>query len=722
MSGTPLPAGANNPAPDSRTVNYTPRIFLIFASFFGLIYLLLIPPNQVLDELAHTIRAYGVSYGHCVPDLLTPVPEPVMQMMDTFRNADDPAAGKLWITPEDVSFWLKKTANQRRMVDRPAPSTNIYSCVAYLPGAAAFAMGRAVELPPLALFDIARLANLIVFLALVGIALRIVPDFRLPLLALAIMPMTLVQAASLSEDSVAFALSFLLLACIARVAFDERIAVVGWRETAMVTALAAAAYLAKTNVLPLALLAFLAPRRKFATAFRRVAFVAFPLVLSAAAWLLWRYVDAGNLHAYVGADRLARNTDMQANALWLLTHPVLFLDDVKRSLGVMGTLYLQMFVGSIGWAGLTLPLGLALLYVCWLLVCSAGQKTRVNLQRWQRAVLASVSLGGILMTFAIIFIVGAQAPYIHSPRPEVRPIAGVQGRYLIPLALPLLMALAGIGNRLPARLVTALLILLAAVSNGLAVEMTWSHFYQNARLRRLDGQLLSADGEIYLASGGELHRIPDAITVKSLDADTRSMPPSAPPAMPRGSPFPRLETSMVRRDSSGEVFFIRGACLHYIPDRQTLTILGLEEQIHNLPASVVDMIPRCSPLPREQFPAVTSSDSRMFVTWRGERHAIPDVATLEVLHIAPEQMSVSPLDASLPVGSPLPPLGTRALRRLSTGEVFFVDNACLHPALDPKNVPALKPPDQIADVPDNVLASFPVCPAVADSAGTLVAR
>jgi len=66
---------------------------------------------------------------------------------------------------------------------------------------------------------LARLANLAGYIALTWLALRILPAFRLLLFAIALMPMTLHQAAGLSWDSIAFAIGFLFCALVIRYSF-----------------------------------------------------------------------------------------------------------------------------------------------------------------------------------------------------------------------------------------------------------------------------------------------------------------------------------------------------------------------------------------------------------------------------------------------------------------------------------------------------------------------
>jgi uncharacterized membrane protein len=94
-------------------------------------------------------------------------------------------------------------------------AANTYNCVAYMASGTALFIGKALSLPPLVLFEAGRMVN--------GVAL---------------MPMTLAQAASFSADAASFATTFLLIAYILKLAFDERVQALGWREIFTLTLLA----------------------------------------------------------------------------------------------------------------------------------------------------------------------------------------------------------------------------------------------------------------------------------------------------------------------------------------------------------------------------------------------------------------------------------------------------------------------------------------------------
>jgi uncharacterized membrane protein len=93
----------------------------------------------------------------------------------------------------------------------------------YVPSAPALLAGRLFNEPALVLLYTARLANLAGYIALTWAALRLIPAGRIILLTVALMPMVIHQAASLSWDSIAFGIGFLYCAMVIRCAMADRV-------------------------------------------------------------------------------------------------------------------------------------------------------------------------------------------------------------------------------------------------------------------------------------------------------------------------------------------------------------------------------------------------------------------------------------------------------------------------------------------------------------------
>ena len=204
-------------AVDSNLARFTVVSFCLFAVLFGLTYLVLMPPMQVPDEFAHLFRIYEVSRGACLADREVHVPVRIAGLtakypglLETHRRVSLAAIWKETAEPNDESA--------QRSVGYQLGS--VYNCVPYIPASIGLAIARALHSSALIEMYAGRLANLIVYVFLSAWAIRLMPGYRLLLAALALMPMSLHQAASLSVDALAISISFVLCAYILKLAFD----------------------------------------------------------------------------------------------------------------------------------------------------------------------------------------------------------------------------------------------------------------------------------------------------------------------------------------------------------------------------------------------------------------------------------------------------------------------------------------------------------------------
>ena len=195
-----------------------PRWFAALGLLLGIAYALLMGPLGVPDETGHMYRSYLVSEGICkgVPAIGAPI--------DYRRDL-----GRLypWIqlpansTGQDLVKLIDPAHGRSRDLISTFYITNIYSCAPYLPQGIGFRVGRFFTASPLTLMYIGRLANLLCYLLLVLLAMYLLPQFQLPIAMLALMPMSLHQAASLSGDSFAIGFSFTLAAWLLSLAFAD---------------------------------------------------------------------------------------------------------------------------------------------------------------------------------------------------------------------------------------------------------------------------------------------------------------------------------------------------------------------------------------------------------------------------------------------------------------------------------------------------------------------
>jgi uncharacterized membrane protein len=308
-----------------------------------------------------------------------------------------------------------------------SPGAVLYSCVPYLPGALALLAGSIVKAPSLPVFYVGRLMQLVAFVALVGLALTLLPGFRLPLTVLSLMPMTLHQASAYSADGLTTGMSFLFIAVCLRLALGgvRKLRADDYAAVALLILIIA---LCKFNGLILLLLVLI-PVSRFGTVFRKASAIAASLLLYTAVTVAWQTSNSGNL-AHIEQIRTQAGVDMRANALVLTQQPIAFVAAAIRTVAVQPQHYVRMFVGHLGLITVALPFW-TVVGVLGMIAVSTLTAGLPNIPAWWRLLLLILAVASILIVFAILWIAYTPTASVGS---GFGLVWGIQSRYFIPIA------------------------------------------------------------------------------------------------------------------------------------------------------------------------------------------------------------------------------------------------------------------------------------------------
>jgi uncharacterized membrane protein len=404
-----------------------PQIFLPLAWILGSLYILITPPFQVPDEYMHFYRAYQVSEGRLTAYRVNQeiggyLPRGIVELGDHLPSGlqRDP---NYHLHPSDI--WNLRTIpldpDDRKFAIFGAVSW--HSPMNYFPQATGIAIGRLFNLSPLYLLYVGRAGNLICWSILAFFAIRLIPILDWTLLLLALMPMSLAQAASLSADATVNGVCFLFVAFAARCALTTAEKMTPAR-TVILTILGAAVALAKTAYIPLTILFLLIPETKFTTRRRYWQFFALFILVCLATTIAWSLCTFGT-QSYI-----APNVSPHLQAINILHHPIEML---HRDLGMLLSMpYLESIIGTLGWADIRLWWPVAMLY--WVALFASlfiGGWPNIRLTARQRFLLATAAAGCWLLVFTLV--------YLTFTPVGARSINGLQGRYLIPATAPFLL-------------------------------------------------------------------------------------------------------------------------------------------------------------------------------------------------------------------------------------------------------------------------------------------
>jgi uncharacterized membrane protein len=406
-------------------------VFAGLAGILGLVLVFLTPLFQVPDEPNHAYRAYQVSRGGLVAEMKDgrvggEVPSSLIESARTLYALTTDKTSRFRMATLHRLQSKPLNPSTRRFVG--FPNTALYSPLVYLPQAVGMAVGRLFDLSAPTLCYIGRICNLLVWVALVSLAIRITPVYKWLFFVLALMPMSLFMAASLSADTLTNGLMFLAVALFLKLGLDPQQGV-GKREVLALLAIVILIPLLKTGYFPILLLFFLIPGAKFTS--RKVQFALFGLLvtgafLASSAWATFGKVPE-YLQAFVTRLSPVQNADHVKQLQFILSDVGRFAGILFHTISVHFGIWTHHFVGVLGWLDVLLPQSMVyfgfgiILFLSWV-----EARPDINL-RWNNKVMLALYAG---ITSGII-ITSQYLTWTPVGAPEIR---GIQGRYFIPIA------------------------------------------------------------------------------------------------------------------------------------------------------------------------------------------------------------------------------------------------------------------------------------------------
>jgi len=377
----------------------TPRLFVAAALLLGLTYVFVTPPFAVPDEDNHFWRALAVGRGRLLATR-------GLDSMPIAKSVED----FTWVierkSPEETLAQKLKIAAALPHDDRighPIRFAAWYSPFPYI----ATGVVAALPLRPVIVFYGGRIANLLLTVLLIALAIRAAPEYGNIIAAAALLPMSLYELSSLSADAITIALAWLFTALL--LAPPRRwgiIALVGF-----------ASGLCKPAYFLIVLLVFVTPLRWR----QRLS------ILGATA--------IGTLLAIAAAQRGAYNprrglpVDAGAQLRCIMSDPIHFAHVMLHDVVANSRFYIEEMIGRFGANELKLsPVVIALEILLLLGVAiTSGAALRARVRVTALAIVA-MTVGGILLSQYLIWsVVCGDA------------LEGVQGRYFLEI-LPLFLA------------------------------------------------------------------------------------------------------------------------------------------------------------------------------------------------------------------------------------------------------------------------------------------
>ncbi len=427
-----------NPVPPplrARRADRCSVLFVLLGLGFGVAFALLTPPFWGQDEIGHVARAYAVAHGDVLPQRIPSadgvdyggaVPVTVQELADH--------AQANFVPPVPPPPQVDDPAEYRRLAGRPLdapladrsyPNTAGYSPLPYLPSAVALRLAEATGSSVGTALLLMRLADLVTWTALTCVALWSLRHHAVKwlLFVVALLPMTVFEAATVTADTLTNALALLLSALVVKAVFLRRD--LTRTETLLLLAVAVLLPLAKPSyVLLTPLVLAVPPGRLGLPRWRRPAAVA-ATALGVLAFMAWSAASS-DVRAALHRMRPGMDIAPDRQLAYVLTHLPQFARATARTLARQHDQYVSQVFGHLGATYVPVPLSVV---VCCLvaLLLAAGASDRLTAARWQVVAAALLVLLNVAAILVLEYLIWSP---VGSPE-----IEGVQGRYFIPLAL-----------------------------------------------------------------------------------------------------------------------------------------------------------------------------------------------------------------------------------------------------------------------------------------------
>ena len=196
------------------------NIFMVFALLFGVIYMIIMPVNSAPDSIVHSISTYH--YSNVVLGINDDVKENKI-----FMRTEDVSMQNLYDKQPGVTDYQKLIYFAQRQ-ERNSELTEVETDgvakfpLLYLPGIIGITIARLANLRTIYLILFGEFCNLFAYIILAYFSIRIIPWGKKALLVAGVSPMALSLGASFSYDAVLIGLSWLFLSMVLEYAYTKQ--------------------------------------------------------------------------------------------------------------------------------------------------------------------------------------------------------------------------------------------------------------------------------------------------------------------------------------------------------------------------------------------------------------------------------------------------------------------------------------------------------------------
>lgn len=394
------------------------KVFVIVTLFIGCSYMFVMTPISIPDEDYHYKSSYAVSNYILFEDNKTDIPQIYYQLEEQVQYIDQSGAYQIFDDGIIVNNSdLEKLAKIEGHYSLEYP-------VQHIPQALGISIARLLHLSFSGLFYMGRFTNLAFYILCGYLSIRRIPEFKSAMFVIALMPMSIHQAASYSSDAFINGLSFLLIAIIADIIISEK--KVERTDVIKIVAITVLLAPAKVVYLLLAFMVVLISKEYYGGLVKKTGIC---LLIVGSGFLV---VLAFKLNALDSLSSQHTSTDTwcgeQIYSLTdLLANPKMAIEVYLKTFNDMGIVFFETMLGSsLSWLTIGIPRWIiAIIEVVFVLVALANPNESFVFSLKNKVIMFGIAILLILAVCMSMFI--GWTPISSDV------ILGVQGRYFIPI-------------------------------------------------------------------------------------------------------------------------------------------------------------------------------------------------------------------------------------------------------------------------------------------------
>lgn len=409
----------------------TDNILCIIYLVFAFIFFFITPFNTLFDEDGHFIRCYEIAQGSLLSAHYdngmgkTVIPDSLIKgVSNVTKSLDSNGAEFIYARQKDLinyNFYDD-------YIDLDNPNQALYSPFTYIPQVIGLSIGNLVTQNVYVYYMFGRIFALLINSLLVLFAIKLCPEKKYLIFVLASTPVFLSQMISYSADGNVNSIAVFFVAFIFNRINKEQIKV---SDEIIVTVGAVILALSKVIYFPFALLVLLFDNSSFKSRKRAVVYKIITISIAVICFSVWFLIA----RTYLFDNQNGRDIHPKLQMIYMITHfykmPIVFVETVYNGFlgwigqisgGVLGKGWLQY--SSIIWFGFMI-----LIY---------GEFSCYKVEKKYNGIITKSKTKRILLIMIImVILLTFTSLYTQWTVYRADMVDGIQGRYFIPLILPI---------------------------------------------------------------------------------------------------------------------------------------------------------------------------------------------------------------------------------------------------------------------------------------------